>query len=57
MMNAAKTLTLTGMDLFNNPDMCEKAKKELTEKTGADFQYNSLIGDRKPPLDFRKGLN
>lgn len=57
MMNAAKTLTLTGMDLFNNPDMCEKAKKELTEKTGVDFQYNSLIGDRKPPLDFRKGLN
>ena len=57
MMNAAKTIALTGMDLFNNPEVCEKAKKELAEKTGADFKYKSLIGDRKPPLDYRKGLN
>jgi Cu2+-exporting ATPase len=34
----------------------EKAKKELLEKTGVGFQYKSLIGDRKPPLDFRKGM-
>jgi aminobenzoyl-glutamate utilization protein B len=57
MMNAAKTITLTGIDLFNNPEFCEKAKKELIEKTGADFKYKSLIGDRNPPLDYRKGLN
>lgn len=57
MMNAAKILAFTGIDLFNNPELCDKAKKELTEKTGADFKYKSLIGDRKPPLDFRKGLN
>ena len=31
-------------------------KKELIEKQGEGFQYKSLIGDRKPPLDFRKGL-
>jgi len=36
--------------------LVEKAKKELLEKMGVGFQYKSLIGDRKPPLDFRKGM-
>jgi aminobenzoyl-glutamate utilization protein B len=56
MINAAKTIAMTGVDLFNNPSLLEKARKELNEKTGAGFQYKSLIGERKPPLDFRKGL-
>ncbi len=56
MLNAAKCITMTAIDLFNNPELTDKAKKELDEKTGAGFEYKSLIGDRKPPLDFRKGL-
>ncbi len=56
MLNASKCITMTAIDLFNNPEVTEKAKKELAEKTGAGFEYKSLIGDRKPPLDFRKGL-
>jgi aminobenzoyl-glutamate utilization protein B len=56
MLNAAKTISMTGIDLFNNPILLEQAKKELIEKTGAGFQYKSLIGERKPPLDYRKGL-
>ena len=56
MLNAAKCISMTGIDLFNNPELLEKAKEELTEKTGAGFKYQSLIGDRNPPLDFRKGL-
>jgi aminobenzoyl-glutamate utilization protein B len=56
MLNAAKCITMTAIDLFNNPELTEKAKKELAEKTGAGFEYKSLISDRKPPLDFRKGL-
>ena len=55
MMNAAKTITMTGIDLFNNPVLLDKAKKELADKTGVGFKYQSLIGDRKPPLDYRKG--
>jgi aminobenzoyl-glutamate utilization protein B len=47
---------MTAIDLFNNPELVEKAKKELLEKTGVGFQYKSLIGDRKPPLEFRKGM-
>lgn len=56
MLNAAKTISMTGIDLFNNPSLLDQAKKELNEKTGVGFQYKSLIGDRKPPLDYRKGL-
>lgn len=55
MNNAAKTIAMTGIDIFNNPSIIIKAKKELADYVGPDFKYKSMIGDRKPPLDFRKG--
>jgi len=55
MINAAKTIALTGVDLFNNPATLQKAKDELAQRLGPGFVYKSMIGDRKPPLDFRKG--
>ncbi len=55
MLNAAKTIALTGVDLFNNPATLQKAKDELSQRLGPGFVYKSMIGDRKPPLDFRKG--
>lgn len=54
MMVASKTITLTAIDLFKNPELCEKAKKELAEKRGKNFKYEAMLGDRKPPLDYRK---
>lgn len=54
MMVAAKTIALTAIDIYNNPSVTEKAKKELNKSRGADFVYKSLLGDRKPPLDYRK---
>ena len=56
MLNAAKTIAMTGIDLFSNPALLDQAKKEMADKTGPGFQYKSLIGERKPPLDYRKGL-
>ena len=56
MINAAKTISMTGIDLFNNPALIDKAKLELDAKRGPNFKYKSLVGDRKPPLDYRKGL-
>ena len=53
-INAAKTLALTGIDLFNNPSICEEAKMELDRRRGNDFYYAPLLGDREPPLDYRK---
>ncbi|MBL7875635.1 MAG: amidohydrolase, partial [Cyclobacteriaceae bacterium] len=55
MNNAAKIIAMTGIDLFNNPTILDKAKKELNDYVGPGFKYESMIGDRKPPLDFRKG--
>ena len=55
MLNAAKTIALTAENLFKNTSKIELAKKELYEKRGSEkFEYKSLAGDRKPPLDYRK---
>lgn len=54
MMVAAKTLTLTAMDLFNDKVLLDASKKEFAIKRGADFKYESLVGDIPPPLDIRK---
>lgn len=56
MLNAAKVMSMTAVDLYNDPALIGKAKAELAEKRGADFKYKALVGDRKPPLDYRKGL-
>ncbi|MDE3235814.1 MAG: amidohydrolase [Bacteroidota bacterium] len=52
MMVAAKTMALTGIDLFTSPATIEKAKEEFTKAKG-DYQYKALLGDRKPALNYR----
>lgn len=54
MMVAAKTISLTAMHLFQNPSVMEKAEVELIDQRGKNFVYKPLLGDRKPPLDYRK---
>jgi len=54
MIVAAKTMAMTAVDLFTQPTHIGQARKELRERRGPDFQYRSLVGDRKPPLDYRK---
>jgi len=54
MMVAAKTLTLTAIDLFKNKDLASKAKQEFLERRGPDFVYIPLLGPRAPALDYRK---
>ena len=53
-VNAAKTLALTGADLFSNPDVVKKAKAELDQRRGPNFAYKAMLGDRPPALDYRK---
>lgn len=55
MQVAAKVMAQSAIELFTNPAIVVQAKKELDERRGADFVYKPLLGDRKPPLDFRKG--
>lgn len=54
MLVAAKTLALTALDLYKTPALIEKATAEWQQKRGANFQYEALLGDRKPALDYRK---
>ena len=54
MVVAAKALAVTAVDLFTDDDLLSAAKAEYSERVGSDFRYVSLVGDRPPPLDYRK---
>jgi aminobenzoyl-glutamate utilization protein B len=51
---AAKTIALTGADLFLSPEVLKEARAELDKARGPDFKYNALLGTRTPALDYRK---
>lgn len=53
MQVAAKTIALTAIDLFTRPEVVQQAKAEFDRRRGPDFKYQSLIGSRPPPLDYR----
>lgn len=54
MVVAAKTLALAVAQLYTDPDQITAAKTEFNKSRGASFVYQPLIGDRPPPLDYRK---
>ena len=54
MMVAAKTLTATVIDLFNNQQLIVKAKAEFNNRRGVNFIYKPLLGNRPPALNYRK---
>ncbi|MEH3159888.1 MAG: amidohydrolase [Sphingomonas taxi] len=51
---AAKTIALTAADLMRSPQVLADAKAELVRRRGPDFAYKAMLGDRKPPLDYRR---
>ncbi len=51
---AAKTLALTTAELFRSPDVIAAAKAEFQKERGPDFKYEAMVGNRQPPLDYRK---
>ena len=53
MMVAAKTLALTGMQLFDDASFRTAVRKEFLDVRGKDFKYIPLLGDREPALDYR----
>lgn len=53
-MNVARVMFLTAYDLYNSPETITQIKAEFDRKRGEDFIFEPLIGDRKPPLDYRK---
>ena len=53
LINSAKVIALTAIDLYTNPEIVKDAKEEYEGRRGKDFSYESLIGDRAPALDYR----
>ena len=51
---AAKTIASTAIDIYKDESLIVAAKAELQERVGRDFEYKALLGDRLPPLDYRK---
>ena len=51
---AAQILARTAADLIAHPDHLAAALAELNEARGPDFRYEPLLGDRAPPLDYRR---
>jgi aminobenzoyl-glutamate utilization protein B len=56
MENASQVLALMGKELFTKPALIAKAKAEFEERRGPDFHYKPMLGDRAPPLDYRRGV-
>jgi aminobenzoyl-glutamate utilization protein B len=54
MLLAARVLAHTAADLYRSPALIEAARGELEARRGADFTYRPLLGDRPPPLDYRR---
>ena len=53
MMNAAKTLALSCIHVFQNPAIVEEAWETIHKQRGPTFEYYPLLGDRDPPLNYR----
>jgi aminobenzoyl-glutamate utilization protein B len=51
---ATKLLAKTAVDLLQNPATIDVAADELKRAQGNDFKYSALLGDRQPPLDYRR---
>ena len=52
MMNAAKTIYLTFVDLFKNPKELKKIREEWERVQGKDYKHECLVGDAPPALDY-----
>ena len=51
---AAKVLAKSAVEIFSDQSIIDQAKNEQKLRVGEDFNYKPLLGDRKPPLDYRK---
>ena len=54
MMLAAKVLANTAQTLFQDPALIATAQAEFAERRGPNFRYQPLLGNREPPLDYRR---
>ncbi|MBW2269548.1 MAG: amidohydrolase [Deltaproteobacteria bacterium] len=51
---AARVLAATAVELFESPALLEAARGEHRAARGANYIFTPLLGDRAPPLDYRR---
>ena len=51
---AAKVLAKSAVEILSNQSIIDQAKNEQKLRVGENFNYKPLLGDREPPLDYRK---
>lgn len=51
---AARALSTAAIELYTDPALRDAAIEEFERKRGEDFTYEALLGDRAPPLDYRR---
>ena len=54
MLLAARTLAVTASQLLLAPQRIRAARAEFDRRRGANFTYEPLLGNRAPPLDYRR---
>ncbi|MEO6446343.1 MAG: amidohydrolase [Gemmatimonadaceae bacterium] len=54
MMVAAKTMSLTMMDLFTDASIIPQARAEFEKRRGPKFVYRTRLDREKPALDYRR---
>jgi aminobenzoyl-glutamate utilization protein B len=54
MMVAAKTLAMTAVDLMTNPALVQESTAAYRKQLPPGWTYRPLVGDRRPPLDYRR---
>ena len=52
MLNAAKTIYLTFVELYQNPEELKKIRQEWESVQGKEYKYESLVGDAPPALEY-----
>jgi aminobenzoyl-glutamate utilization protein B len=54
MLVAAKTMSLTAIELFTDATIIPKARAEFDQRRGPNFVYRTRLDREKPALDYRK---
>ncbi len=47
----ARTFYLAALELYRNGDLLRRVREEFEKRRGKDFRFESLMGDRKPPVN------
>lgn len=56
MLNAAKTIYLTFIELYKNPKELQKVHEDWEAVQGKDYKYDCLIGNEPPALEYYRKM-